>query len=729
MVCIREYNLHRSPTLLLAAGLIAIIAFLPPGVRAGVNQCPICAVEELVDRVDRAELEMLLRGLTGADKVYVNGDSVTLYTRYARSDVKFLAVQYICDMAASFGYEPVVHDFFMGEINVDQQALALSTGGDTVWVGGVEGKLYRAVAADGWSGFEYIGKMNHKIYGLTVDTEGKLWAACGLEGGGLGGLFASPDGGVTWELVSSGPSTNALKAVDFRDDQFGLACGDFGTVVTTGDWGMTWWTKNPSIFMYQNLSGCAMSDSMHFWVVSVLGYLFESANAGGTWTEHSFDYRQLFDIDFAGPRHGVIVGNGAAYHTSDGGTTWEETLIADDLRCVAMSDTNRVIAGGGAGAVWMSDDGGATWGKIDAGCLGSGDNLDAGFAGAGTVWLCGRNEAKRLELHIIPGPGCYFYSYADTVWGENISFVLEGADAPERTIMLCAHYDSRTTPLSGSYVCAPGADDNGTGVVGVLESARLLAGGTTGYSVEFVLFDGEEIGLLGSRNYAANLDPATEYEAVVNLDMLGYDWQDDMSLKIAGRDEQADSTLSAFIVHAIEQLALPLVPDYTTANLTSDHYSFYDLGIGSVLLIEGDRGELTPYYHSCGDVVGTINFPYFTECVRGALGAVALLAGYRGHEEPIPADRIVLEPNEPNPFFSNTRISFTLPHPLYMSLDVYDVAGRRVAALMRGRRGPERVEYVWDGRNGAGRKCASGIYFLRLSAGGDEAVRKIVLLR
>ncbi|UCF04461.1 MAG: M20/M25/M40 family metallo-hydrolase [bacterium] len=693
-------------------------------------QCPLCAIEELVDRVDQAELERYVRELSGADKIYVNGDSITLVTRYARSDQKHLALQYLCDRAVTFGYDPFVQTFFMGRVTYDQQALTFSRSLDTLWVGGNEGKVFMATEADGWSDFVLRESMDQRILGMTTDTEGRLWFACGFQGSGLGGLYVSEDGALSWELVASGEEIYTLHSVAFDHERYGVTCGAFGTVLTTGDWGQTWWRKDPSLFQYQSLYGCAMTDSTHFWVVSSGGYIYESIDAGVTWTSQSFGYRQLFDIDFSGARHGVVVGSRLILYTSDGGVTWNEKVIGSELRCVAMADTTRVIAGGVGGALYLSEDGGASWSAVNIDCIGAEDLLDAQFTEDDILWLCGRSEAKRLELELLPDPDCYFYDLTDTIWGKNVAFRLEGRDAPEHRVMLCAHYDSRSTPIDNSYICAPGADDNGTGVAGVLEAARLLADGITEYSVEFVLFDGEEIGFQGSSYYADNLDIGAEYEAVINLDMLGYDRFDDMSIAIAGRDDPEDSVLSETIIDAIGLLAVDLVPHYTTAsNLTSDHISFYDLGVGSVLLIEGERVDLTPFYHTCGDVAVTIDFPYFTQCVKGALGAVAMLAGYEGQEDPIPVDRIVLEQNVPNPFFANTQISFALPRPMAVELAVYDVSGRRVAVIESGWYGPERVTRVWDGRNSEGRKLSSGIYFLRLSGGGYEAVRKLVLLR
>jgi hypothetical protein len=103
-------------------------------------------------------------------------------------------------------------------------------------------------------------------------------------------------------------------------------------------------------------------------------------------------------------------------------------------------------------------------------------------------------------------------------------------------------------------------------------------------------------------------------------------------------------------------------------------------------------------------------------------------------DEPVPAGNTLpghtlLRQNRPNPFNPTTLILFEIPRSGLVDLSVYDVTGRRVRTLVSGflPAGPHNVE--WDGRNDRGRPSASGIYFYRLAAGEDEAVRKMILLR
>jgi hypothetical protein len=84
--------------------------------------------------------------------------------------------------------------------------------------------------------------------------------------------------------------------------------------------------------------------------------------------------------------------------------------------------------------------------------------------------------------------------------------------------------------------------------------------------------------------------------------------------------------------------------------------------------------------------------------------------------------------NHPNPFTGTTAFQLGLPTAAVVSLEVYDVGGRRVRAMnIRGPAGWQRMSF--DGRNDAGRLLASGVYFCRISALGTTTTRKIVVAR
>jgi parallel beta-helix repeat protein/predicted outer membrane repeat protein len=88
-----------------------------------------------------------------------------------------------------------------------------------------------------------------------------------------------------------------------------------------------------------------------------------------------------------------------------------------------------------------------------------------------------------------------------------------------------------------------------------------------------------------------------------------------------------------------------------------------------------------------------------------------------------------LEGNYPNPFNPQTNIAYSTPREGRVELDIYDVSGRRIAALVDGVQGPGRHFVLWNGRSGNGEEMASGVYFVRLQFAREVQSRKIVLVR
>jgi hypothetical protein len=85
----------------------------------------------------------------------------------------------------------------------------------------------------------------------------------------------------------------------------------------------------------------------------------------------------------------------------------------------------------------------------------------------------------------------------------------------------------------------------------------------------------------------------------------------------------------------------------------------------------------------------------------------------------------------PNPFNGGTVVRIEMVHTGSAQLDIYDVRGRRVRRLSDDGRtlAPGLHEFPWDGRNNRGHYVSSGVYFVRLSAGGEVESGKLVLVK
>ncbi|MBI1927242.1 carboxypeptidase regulatory-like domain-containing protein [Candidatus Poribacteria bacterium] len=90
--------------------------------------------------------------------------------------------------------------------------------------------------------------------------------------------------------------------------------------------------------------------------------------------------------------------------------------------------------------------------------------------------------------------------------------------------------------------------------------------------------------------------------------------------------------------------------------------------------------------------------------------------------------------NFPNPFNPETWIAYELAEDVNVSIQIYDVTGRRVRTLDLGQRAAgyyvDRAKAAyWDGRNDTGERVASGVYLYRLTAGNYAAMRRMLILK
>ncbi len=91
-----------------------------------------------------------------------------------------------------------------------------------------------------------------------------------------------------------------------------------------------------------------------------------------------------------------------------------------------------------------------------------------------------------------------------------------------------------------------------------------------------------------------------------------------------------------------------------------------------------------------------------------------------------PVTRIELSPVAPNPVVSSGAIAFALPFAMHIRLEVLDVQGRQVALLADGDQQAGRYRQIWRPERG---RAGSGLYFVRLRAGGRTLVQRVALVR
>jgi hypothetical protein len=202
------------------------------------------------------------------------------------------------------------------------------------------------------------------------------------------------------------------------------------------------------------------------------------------------------------------------------------------------------------------------------------------------------------------------FSYSGTKY--NVVATQVGRVYPDSHFIIGGHYDSAQTP---------GADDDASGVAGVLEIARILSTYRTDYTIKYIAFDFEEYGLIGSEAYVQS-HPDDDIVGMVSLDMIAYN-SGSHSCNIFGRSS------SASVVTALGTAAglygNNLVAYYPGPSSLSDHAPFEIAGFPACLLIEGGY-EANPCYHqSCDsvDTAGYIDYAFARDMTRTVAGYLA----------------------------------------------------------------------------------------------------------
>lgn len=179
----------------------------------------------------------------------------------------------------------------------------------------------------------------------------------------------------------------------------------------------------------------------------------------------------------------------------------------------------------------------------------------------------------------------------------------ENIENPE-IVYLTAHYDS--VPFS------PGANDDGSGTVTLLELARIMKDLPIDKEIRFVTFGAEEIGLVGSRYYVNQLSQEEIDRSVTDfqLDMVGTNWEPASKLYITTVDGQPNLVWE-FAKSAAERLNNDRLILHQLGR--SDHVPFHEAGIDSANFIWMEPGAepgavaLEPYYHTPEDKIEHIS--------------------------------------------------------------------------------------------------------------------------
>ena len=311
----------------------------------------------------------------------------------------------------------------------------------------------------------------------------------------------------------------------------------------------------------------------------------------------------------------------------------------------------------------------------------------------------------------------YSYTYSgSTAICKNLEVTKIGTLYPTTFIIICGHYDS----IGGT-----GTNDNGSGLVSILEIARLLKDIPTEYSIKFINFSGEEDGLRGSQNYVSSVvnatNPKMNIRLVFNLDEVGGVAGLTNNTITCERDTSTPTTNNAASNTFTNEL-ITCVGLYSPLNAllsyayASDYMSFQSNNEVITGFFETNE---TTHRHTATDFLVNMDPVYNYNVAKAAIGATMHFAK---------ASTVL---NNPNFAIENQLVVFTntAEKNIYVStgslilndynFTVFDISGKVIMSVIRNN--PKGIEAFSTAT------MAEGIYLGVIEYNGKQITKKIVI--
>jgi hypothetical protein len=348
------------------------------------------------------------------------------------------------------------------------------------------------------------------------------------------------------------------------------------------------------------------------------------------------------------------------------------------------------------------------------------------------------------------------------VYGQNEIGRQKGCKNQEVVYVLDAHYDG----VSAS----PGADDNGAGVAGVLEGARILSQYNFERSINFIGFDLEELGTVGSARYVndGGMEEWEDIRGVINYEMIGFyseldssqvfpngfvtlfpeaydsvaahNFKGDFLTNIGNQDSQPlintfDSCAAAYVPSLrVISIAAPGLGFLTPDLRRSDHSRFWDAGIQALMLSDGAEFR-NSNYHTPADSIGSLNLNFMTNNIKASIATIATLArpmhcthsfhGITVHPESsvgeFAASPFSFQLN-PNPTSGETQVVLNGLFPNEVQLKIYDLEGKK---MLDQKYIPNYGTFAIQ----APKSWANGLYIVVVSGAKSAVVQRMMLNR
>ena len=613
----------------------------------------------------------------------------------------------------------------------------LSTNGGGSWFPSDTSSLDISVPCLAVVGQNILAATSTGIFRST--DNGKNWASSGLpnvvvttfavDGGNVyagtygGGVFLSTNGGSSWIPKSSGLSDLNVLSIAVNGTTLFAGTDYQGGVFISTHSGTTWMPASMNLpSMDIEALGVVGSDlfaGTHYYG-STGGGIFMSTDNGSSWSQANSGIPFPFINCFAAAASGLFAGTdgGGVYRSTDDGVNWVEVsngLAGTSVRSLFATGTT-IYAGSDYEGVSASNDNGRTWSQADSVIAGYyvysllpiGSNLIAGTNGG--VFLS-TDGGK---------------SFSQSGIGGNVVNAL-------------AMNISETDIFAGTSTGVFRSTDRGASWVPL--NSGLPTDYNTGYPLQVLC-----LAVSGTHLFAG-----TQGDGVYVSDDNGGSWA---KTAMAGYYEGGGYMVVSGFATMGTSLVAALFQSYSSVAFTSDNFgtwkgsgwSQYPTISFTALAVSGtDIFAATP----SGIFLSTDSTATWTEVDSGlsnrnvlslAVEGSYLIAGtYGGGVWRRPLSEMVtaveaasaniprkfhLRQNYPNPFNPSTVINYQLAADELVTLNVYDILGRKIETLVNKRERAGNYSVKFNGST-----LQSGVYFYRLQAGAYSATKKLMLLK
>lgn len=239
----------------------------------------------------------------------------------------------------------------------------------------------------------------------------------------------------------------------------------------------------------------------------------------------------------------------------------------------------------------------------------------------------------------------FFPSFQTWVAKENVyrNVIASYQPEKEKTLILGAHYD-----VFGDQ---PGADDNASGVAGLLETARLIMRRKPiiDYRIDFVAYSLEEPPFFGKNEMGSYIHARSLFDRKVPvIGMLAYEMIGHYTglrppekhfpegvelnlpdsnyfvgvISIKKYEEFHRKIFNLMALQNKQRVGFVSFPDHSRGPSLSDNRNYWHFGYPAVMLNSGPSSGRNPHYHQKTDTPETLNFDVMSEVVTAIAGAV-----------------------------------------------------------------------------------------------------------